>query len=206
LSTKPKRMSVFGRADMAGAYLALRLEGLRSDPSVLAIRHTAAKVESSTLLSWQQRQLDAEMEALVFDADDLDARAVERMSSAAFQDDAYRVQLLDLAALHGGLYRKAVDALYKVEVRTLGRFEAEAVTSSTCGSSTRHASETCRRTETVPSGVSMTPSRTYASCVSEEQLIDVTFLVGEWMPILELADMLDRERAEAESPESEDET
>ena len=35
-----------------------------------------------------------------------------------------------------------------------------------------------------------------------EQLVDVTFLVGEWMPILELADMLEREQqARAESSE-----
>jgi len=35
-----------------------------------------------------------------------------------------------------------------------------------------------------------------------EQLIDVTFLVGEWMPILELADMLEPEQqAQAEPPE-----
>jgi hypothetical protein len=43
------------------------------------------------------------------------------MSNAAAVDDGYRVQLLDLAALHGGLYRQAVDALYALEVRTLGR-------------------------------------------------------------------------------------
>ena len=35
----------------------------------------------------------------------------------------------------------------------------------------------------------------------QNELVDVTFLVGEWMPILELADMLEREQAHAESPE-----
>jgi hypothetical protein len=119
-------MSVFERADMAAAYRALRLEALRSDPSVLAIFRTGSAVESSRLLSWQQSQLDAEMELLTFDPDDPDDRAVERMSTAAVADDGYRVQLIDLAALHGGLYLKAVDALYAVEVRTLGRWEAEA--------------------------------------------------------------------------------
>jgi hypothetical protein len=104
----------------------LRLEALRSDPSVLAIFRTGSAVESSRLLSWQQSQLDAEMELLTFDPDDPDDRAVERMSTAAVADDGYRVQLIDLAALHGGLYLKAVDALYAVEVRTLGRWEAEA--------------------------------------------------------------------------------
>lgn len=117
---------MFERADMAAAYRALRLEALRSDPSVLAIFRTGSAVESSRLLSWQQSQLDAEMELLTFDPDDPDDRAVERMSTAAVADDGYRVQLIDLAALHGGLYLKAVDALYAVEVRTLGRWEAEA--------------------------------------------------------------------------------
>jgi hypothetical protein len=119
-------MSVFERVDQAGAGQALRLEALRSDPSVLAISRTAAVVEASTRLQWQQRQLEADAEAFVFDHDDADDRAVERMSTAAAQDDGYRVQLLDLAALHGGLYLRAVFALYAVEVRTLGRWEAEA--------------------------------------------------------------------------------
>jgi hypothetical protein len=93
---------------------------------VLAIRHTGSVVESSRSLSWQQGLLDTELEALVFDPDDLDARAVERLSTAAAKDDGHRVQLLDLAALHGGLYERSVNALYAIEVRTLGRWEAEA--------------------------------------------------------------------------------
>jgi len=125
LSANPG-MSVFERADKAGAYLALRLEALRNDPSVMAIRYTQDRVESSKILSRQQRMLDSDIEAIVFDRDDPDARALERMSTAAAQDDKYRVQLLDLAALHGGLFEKAVSALYALEVRTLGRWEAEA--------------------------------------------------------------------------------
>ena len=110
---------MFERAEMAGEYLALRLEARsRSDPSVLAFRHTGSVVG--------QRQPDADVEALVFDRDDPDGRAVERMSTAAAEDDGYRVQLLDLAALHGGLCEKAVSALYAIEVRSLGRYEAEA--------------------------------------------------------------------------------
>jgi hypothetical protein len=124
LSAKTKT-SVFVRADKAGALKTLRDEALRNDPEILAIRHTAAQVESSPLLSQQQGLLDAELGSLPeFDRDDPDARAVERMSTAAVQDDAYRVQLLDLAALHGDLYLEAVNALYAIEVRTLGRFEA----------------------------------------------------------------------------------
>ena len=92
----------------------------------MAIRYTQDRVESSKILSRQQRMLDSDIEAIVFDRDDPDARALERMSTAAAQDDKYRVQLLDLAALHGGLFEKAVNALYALEVRTLGRWEAEA--------------------------------------------------------------------------------
>jgi hypothetical protein len=131
LSAKPKsktkakvKQSVFERADMAGAYLALRLEALRSDPSVLAIFRTAEQVEASRLVSHQQRMLDADVAWPEPDMDDPDARAVRRVSEAAAADDAYRVQLLDLAAMHGGLYRKAVDALYDLEARSLGRWEA----------------------------------------------------------------------------------
>jgi hypothetical protein len=112
---------------MAGAYLALRLEALRNDPSVLAIRRTGSVVKSSkSRWAKEQRRRDADMEALVFDRDDPNARAVERMSTAAAADDGYRVQLLDLAALHDGLFRKAVDALYDLELRSLGSWEAEA--------------------------------------------------------------------------------
>ncbi len=60
----------------------------------------------------------------MFDVDDLNARAVERLATTASQDDAYRVQLLDLAALHGSLYLEAVNMLYAIEARSLGRFEA----------------------------------------------------------------------------------
>lgn len=48
------------------------------------------------------------------------------MSTVAAQDDGYRVQLIDLAALHGGLYLRAVNTLFEIEVRTLGHWEAEA--------------------------------------------------------------------------------
>jgi hypothetical protein len=86
-----------------------RAETLRSDPAVLAIRHTAATVSGSTLMSWQQRQLEAEVEAPPRPArDDRASRVVRRMSEAAASDDGYRVQLIDLAALHGGLYLEAV--------------------------------------------------------------------------------------------------
>jgi chemotaxis response regulator CheB len=53
-----------------------------------------------------------------------ECRVVLVSGSIAASDDGYRVQLLGLAALHGGLYRQAVDALYALECETLGRFEA----------------------------------------------------------------------------------
>jgi hypothetical protein len=124
--SEQREESVFARADRAGAYQALRLEALRSHPSVLALRNSAALSRSS--VNWSQRKAwaDAETEPLQFDPEDPDDRAVERMSTAAASDDGYRVQLLDLAALHGGLHERAVNALYRIEVRSLDHWEAEA--------------------------------------------------------------------------------
>jgi hypothetical protein len=101
------------RAERAGRFLPLREQALADDTDLLAIRFTAQHV-----------QADEQHEPLVFDPDDLDARAVERMATEASKDDGYRVQLLDLAALHGSVYLRAANALYAVEARTLGRFEA----------------------------------------------------------------------------------
>jgi hypothetical protein len=114
-------MGVSERAERAGAYVAVRERALVEDPDLLAIRRTAGTVRASPLLRLEQSLHDAGLEALVFDDDD---RAVGRMVNAAAADDGYRVQLLDLAALHGGLYERAVDALYLHEARSLGRWEA----------------------------------------------------------------------------------
>jgi hypothetical protein len=114
-------MGVSERAEQAGAYVAVRERALVEDPDLLAIRRTAGTVRASALLRREQSLHDAKLEALVFDDDD---RVVERMVSAASADDSYRVQLVDLAALHGGLYERAVDALYLHEARSLGRWEA----------------------------------------------------------------------------------
>jgi hypothetical protein len=51
------------------------------------------------VLSWQQRSLDADVEELVFDRDDPDARALERMSTAAAQDDGYNGRLGERIAM-----------------------------------------------------------------------------------------------------------
>lgn len=117
-------MGVVERAEAAGTYVAAREQALRDDPEIAAIRSTAESVEASTLLRREQRLHDHELEALVCDPKDADARAVERMVNGAVADDAYRVQLLDLAALHGGLFERAVDALYVHEAHSLGRWEA----------------------------------------------------------------------------------
>jgi hypothetical protein len=114
-------MGVSERAEAAGAYVAARAQALQDDPEIAAIRSTAGTVKASPLLRREQSLHDAKLEALMFDDDD---RAVERMVNAAAADDGYRVQLLDLAALHGGLYERAVDALYLHEARSLGRWEA----------------------------------------------------------------------------------
>jgi hypothetical protein len=102
------------RAERAGRFLPLREQALKDDPDLLAIRFTAQHVRADDELP----------EPLMFDPDDLNARAVERMTIEASEDNAYRVQLLDLAGLHGGVYLQAANALYAIEARTLGRFEA----------------------------------------------------------------------------------
>jgi len=117
-------MGVSERAERAGAYVAVRERALVEDPDLLAIRRTAGTVKASPLLRREQSLHDANLQALVFDPKDDDDRAVERMVNAAAADDGYRVQLLDLAALHGGLFERAVDALYLHEARSLGPWEA----------------------------------------------------------------------------------
>lgn len=102
-----------------------REEALRIDPEVLAVRRSAAMVAGSTFARLYGPLLEAE--PLPEPApDDRDGQAVRRMALAAAGDDGYRRQLVELAALHGALFREAVDAVYEIEVRTLGRFEAEA--------------------------------------------------------------------------------
>jgi hypothetical protein len=117
-------MGVVERAEAAGTYVAARERALQNDPEITAIRSTAGTVGASALLRREQRLHDHELEALVFDPKDADDRPVERMVNAAAASDSYRVQLLDLAALHGGLFERAVDALYLHEARSLGRWEA----------------------------------------------------------------------------------
>jgi hypothetical protein len=51
---------------------------------------------------------------------------VQRISTAAADDDGYRVQLIDLAVVRGGVYREALGRLYGVEAEKLGRWEAAA--------------------------------------------------------------------------------
>jgi hypothetical protein len=49
---------------------------------------------------------------------------VSRMSEIASEDDAYRKQLVDLAASRGGIYAVALSWLHELEARTLDETEA----------------------------------------------------------------------------------
>jgi hypothetical protein len=101
--SKPKQ-SVSERAEQAGAFKAWREGALASDPGILGVRWTGREVDASGLA-------DAELAALPEpDLSDPDVRAVVRMSTEAVANDAYRVQLIDLAALHGELFLEAVKA------------------------------------------------------------------------------------------------
>lgn len=60
------------------------------------------------------------------DASKLDA-AVQRITATATQDDGYRAQLVILADSHGGIFRRALDAVYASELETLGEQEAHAL-------------------------------------------------------------------------------
>lgn len=51
-------------------------------------------------------------------------QAVRVLAHNAAADDSYRTVLIHLAAEHGGMYLEAVKALYPIELRTLGRWEA----------------------------------------------------------------------------------
>jgi hypothetical protein len=46
--------------------------------------------------------------------------AIQRITAAAMQDDGYRAQLVNLADSHGGIYRRARDAVYESERESLG--------------------------------------------------------------------------------------
>jgi hypothetical protein len=52
--------------------------------------------------------------------------AVQRMSETASRDAGYRAQLVELSS-HGGIYRRALDALYANERETLGPEQASAL-------------------------------------------------------------------------------
>jgi hypothetical protein len=110
--------SLHERAEAAGRFLAERERALVDDPDIQALRRSGSLIEAAGFEqpSWPEPEPPAR--------DDRAARAVWRMSSSAASDDGYRVQLLDLAALHGGLFLEAVNALYAIEARSLGRSEA----------------------------------------------------------------------------------
>jgi hypothetical protein len=110
--------SLSERAEAAQAFVPERERALVDDPEILRVRRVA--------LALRARGLDDAPlpEGPRPSGADPRARAVRRMASSAAADNGYRVQLVDLAALHAGLYLEAVHALYAIEARTLGRFEA----------------------------------------------------------------------------------
>src|SRR5262245_56395664 len=75
--------------------------------------------------------------------------------------------------------------------------------SSTCVSSQKPDGVTRRTTD--PSGVGTRAQWSYALCVDDEQPIEVTFLVGEWMPAEELVDVLRREREQDDAVDNDGE-
>jgi hypothetical protein len=112
---------VFARAEQAGKYRPLREEALRpdsADPEVAAIRHAASLLDPAEKPEPEEPS-KGKKETL-----SKREQVVQRISTAACEDDGYRVQLIDLAAVRGGVYREALGRLYAVEAETLGRFEA----------------------------------------------------------------------------------
>jgi hypothetical protein len=118
---------VFERAEQAGSFRPLREEVLRldsPDSEIAAIRYAASRVATLGLEQPSYEKPEPEEPKHKTDKLPRHEQIVERISAAACEDDGYRVQLIDLAALRGGVYRQALDRLYAIEVQTLGHWEA----------------------------------------------------------------------------------
>jgi hypothetical protein len=81
----------------------------------------AAEVIGTTVSELLREALKEKLDRTVEERTEL---AVQRLAWNAASDDDYRDVLIALAAEHGGMYREAVDAIYGVELRTLGRWQA----------------------------------------------------------------------------------
>jgi hypothetical protein len=124
---EPASYDVFQRAEQAGKFRPLREEALRldsPDSEVSALRHVASRVATLGLEQPSYERPEPEEPKGKTDRLPRHEQIVERISAAACEDDGYRVQLVDLAAVRGGVYRQALDRLYAIEVQTLGRWEA----------------------------------------------------------------------------------
>jgi len=81
----------------------------------------AADVSGTTISELLREALKEKLDRTVEERTEL---AVQRLAWNAASDDDYRDVLIALAAEHGGMYREAVDAIYGIELRTLGRWKA----------------------------------------------------------------------------------
>jgi hypothetical protein len=102
-----------GRVFEAGSYRALRERGL--EPAEAEIAAIASLLDEPSVPDPEPAGEFSKQEQIV-----------ERVASAASDDDGYRVQLIDLAASHGGIYREALDRVYELQREALGRCEAMA--------------------------------------------------------------------------------
>lgn len=117
---KPDRLR---RAELAGEYVAVRDEALRSDPDLLAIRSAAEQARTAGLDA-PPRPDGAQQGKRKPGQEPTRAEIVQTLATNASTDSGYRVQLISLAALHGGIYQEGMNAIYELEAETLGRFEA----------------------------------------------------------------------------------
>jgi len=117
------RYDVLERAEQAGKFRPLREQALHPDSpdsEIAALRRVASRVATLGLDVEKPPKSERKQTEKLSRPEQI----VARMSAAATQDDGYRVQLIDLAAVRGGIYRQALDRLYGIEKETLGRWEA----------------------------------------------------------------------------------
>jgi hypothetical protein len=90
-------------------------------PELRLKAHLAADLRGQTVSDLIREALAEKLEEPVTRPSDW---AVQRLARSAAEDEGYRAVLLDLAREQGGIYAEAARAIYSVELRTLGRWEA----------------------------------------------------------------------------------
>lgn len=121
---------VFERAEQAGRYRSLRERALdpeTPDHRIAVLRYTAALAAKHGFEPRPKKKPDNKAQKhKAKEAETLSKheQIVRRVSSTAASDDGYRVQLLDLAARRGGIYRESLNRIHEIEASRLGRFEA----------------------------------------------------------------------------------